>query len=357
MKRAADSEVIRACEAHLRALQPVRRVDFRPQLARPGRPGADGELFLDTAVGRLTYLCEVKRGLSLPRVEHLLLQLHRGPKSAKAPPLLLSDYLSPRVAERLVEAGINFVDEAGNVYLDRPGKLYIRTQGMRPKRRPEARVGRLAQPSGLQVVFALFADPGSVSMTYRDLAKASGVALGSVARVVRELKGKGYLVQTGHDAWSLTRKRELLDVWLGRYGEVLRPKLVVGRFQPPERDLDRTLATVQQEAGRIEWAVTGGFAAYLLTRHFRGAQLGLFVSEWPARLARRLKWLPSHHGPVTVFRRFSPLVVFLRKDQPEIPIAHPLLVYAELVFQGRERELEAAKLLYDRYLTSLAHGN
>ncbi|MFQ5814760.1 MAG: type IV toxin-antitoxin system AbiEi family antitoxin, partial [Anaerolineae bacterium] len=113
----------------------------------------------------------------------------------------------------------------------------------------------------------------------------------------------------------------------------------------------------EAEATRIAWALTGGFAAYLLTRHFRGDQIGLFVSEWPAGLARRLKWLPSHQGPVTVLRRFSPLVVFAWKDPSEVPVAHPLLVYAELIFQGRERELGAAKILYDRYLGNIAHGN
>jgi hypothetical protein len=31
-------------------------------------------------------------------------------------------------------------------------------------------------------------------------------------------------------------------------------------------------------------------------------------------------------------------------------VAHPLLVYAELLFQGREREVETARLVYDQYL-------
>jgi hypothetical protein len=31
-------------------------------------------------------------------------------------------------------------------------------------------------------------------------------------------------------------------------------------------------------------------------------------------------------------------------------VAHPLLVYAELLFQGREREVETAKLVYEQYL-------
>ena len=354
-----EKEVLQACEAHLLALQPVKKVDLKYRMVHRERPELDVGLVLDTEVGRLTYFYEIKRGLSLPRLDHIILQLQRYSRQAKAHPLLLADYLPPRLAERLVEAGVNFVDEAGNVYIDRPGKLYIRIQGARPDRGKEIRVGRLSRPSGLQVVFVLLVEPQAVSVPYRELAKSSGVALGSVAQTIRELKTKGYLVQKRRGEWVLNRKRELLDFWLGGYGDVLRPKLVVGRFQPPERDLDQTLVKLQKEAEatRIAWALTGGFAAYLLTRHFRGDQLGFFVSEWPAGLTRRLKWLPSHHGPVTVLRRFSPLVVFARKDPSEIPVAHPLLVYAELVFQGRERELEAAKLLYNRYLASLPYDD
>lgn len=359
MNKGTDKEALQVCQAHLRALQPVKRVELRYQRVGRERPEVDGQLVLDTEVGRLTYFYEIKRGLSLPRLEHLLLQLRRDSRAAKARPLLLSDYLPPRLAERLVEAGVNFVDQAGNLCIHWPGKLYIRVQGAKLKRLREARIGRLAQPSGLQVVFVLLAERRGVSMSYRELAKASGVALGSVAQVVQELKGKGYFAQKGRDQWLLTRKRELLDSWLGGYGDLLRPRLVVGRFQPPEQDLGQTLARLQKEAeaARIGWALTGGFAADLLTRHFRGDQLGLFVSEWSAELPRSLKWLPSSQGPVTVLRQFSPLVVFRPKEPPEIPVAHPLLVYAELVFQGRERELEAAKLIYDRYLAPLVHGD
>jgi hypothetical protein len=358
-KADTDKEILQACEAHLRALQPVKRVEAKHRMVHRERSELDVQLVLDTEVGRLTYFYEIKRGLSLPRLEHLILQLQRDSREAKARPLLLADYIPPRLAQRLAEAGVNFVDEAGNVYIDRPGKLYIRVQGARPKRLAEAKIGRLSQPSGLQVTFVLLTDPSAVSMAYRELARASGVALGSIAQILQELKVKGYLEQKGRDEWFLTRKRELLDFWVGGYGDRLRRKLLIGRFQPPEKDLAQTLNGLRMEAevAGVIWALTGGFAADVLTRHFRGDQLGLFVSEWPGDLMGRLRWLPSRQGPVTLLRQFSPYVVFTHKAPSQMPVAHPLLVYAELVFQGRERELETAKLIYDRYLVSLVDGD
>jgi hypothetical protein len=301
----------------------------------------------------LAYIVEVKRTVTPAGLEHLLHQLERYSRGTKAKPLLFSDYISPNVAGRLIAADVNFADAAGNVYLNWPGKLHIQIQGKKPTRIAEARSERLTQPSGLKVLYALLTQPPERWGAYRDIAKASGVALGSIAWVIREMKGKGYLVQRARDAWKLNQKRKLLDLWVEGYGARLRPDLLIGRYQPAEARLDETLQNVQAVLAekKISWALTGGFAADILTRHFRGEQLSFFTQEWPVELAHKLKWLPSDRGNVTVLRKFSPLVTFdLEKPQPT---AHPLLVYAELVFQGRERELETAKLVYDRYISAL----
>ena len=118
-------------------------------------------------------------------------------------------------------------------------------------------------------------------------------------------------------------------------------------------------ARLQRELAETDttWALTGGFGAETLTHHFRGEQVSFFVSEWPGDSTRGLKWLPSERGPVSVLRHFSPLVTFNPKVPTSRPVAHPLLVYAELIFQGRERELEAAKVVYDRCLSSLISQN
>jgi hypothetical protein len=176
---------------------------------------------------------------------------------------------------------------------------------------------------------------------------------------MRELKAKGYLVQKGPEEWRLTQKRKLLDLWVEGYGARLRPSLLIGRYQPAEANLEQTLQILrgQLEDKKLSWAITGGFAGDILTRHFRGEQLSFFAQEWPLDLTRRLKWLPSDRGPVTVLRKFSPVVDFNLETPRSQPVAHPLLVYAELIFQGRERELETAKIVYDKYLSSLISEN
>ncbi|MGH8545661.1 MAG: type IV toxin-antitoxin system AbiEi family antitoxin [Gammaproteobacteria bacterium] len=351
-----QGETIEACLANLRALEAVKKVDLTDRANGVPAP-IDGQLVLHTEAGRLTYWYELKRNLSLPRLDHLLLFLERYTRNTKAKPLLLSDYISPGLAERLIRARVNFADAAGNVYLHWPPKLHIQIQGAKPKQLAEAKGERLSQPSGLKVLYALLTQAPGNWGAYRDIAKAAGVALGSVAWVIRELKEKGYLVQKGHDEWRLIHKSKLLDLWVGGYGTRLRPSLIIGRYQPPEADLERALQVLrgELEIKQIALALTGGFAADILTRHFRGEQLSFFAQDWSSDVAKRLKWLPSEHGRVTALRKFSPLVAFNLESPNLQPVAHPLLVYAELMFQGRERELETAGILYDRYLSSLVH--
>ena len=47
---------------------------------------------------------------------------------------------------------------------------------------------------------------------------------------------------------------------------------------------------------------------------------------------------------------FWPATVKRTLEKGGARVAHPLLVYAELLFQGREREVETARLIYDQYL-------
>lgn len=310
-------------------------------------------------MGQRTYLVEVKRSLSRAGIEHLLLRSRQLLSEGREQLILFTDYVSPQLADRLKETGVNFVDQAGNVFLHWPGQLYVCIQGARPLRPKERRTGRLFQPSGLKVLFVLLAHKDAVAWPYRELAAASGVALGSIARIMQELKDKGYLERVRQGQWRLVRKKELMDNWVGGYADRLRPKLVLNRFQPPERDLDRVLATLNTQLSHrsLKWALTGGFGADALVYHYRGEHLSLFVEQMPSELPRGLKWLPSPHGPVTVMRMFSPHLMFTSEKPLPMPVAHPLLIYAELVFQGRDRELETAKLIYERYLASLLNAH
>lgn len=70
----------------------------------------------------------------------------------------------------------------------------------------------------------------------------------------------------------------------------------------------------------------------------------------PATALAALHLLPRKGGAVKVLRSFSPTVFEALDAQTGHPVAHPLLVYAELLYQGGDRELETARQLYTTFL-------
>src|SRR5437867_2653124 len=340
---AGERPIVDECLARLRALEAVREAEFRPG-------PDDGVLVVTTDSGRLQYVVEVKRGLNRPRLEHALASTTRRLKAGTRR-LLLADFVPGSLNDVLEEAQVDFVDAAGNMLLRWPGKLYVHVKGMKPVRVPEATASFLTTPNGLRVLFALLAEPGADVPAYRELSERAGVSLGTVGRVALELKRRGFLETQRRKRRVLRRKRELLDLWVGGYAERLRPQLVIGRFRSPDRELADALKRLTAEGdGGLRWALTGGFAADALPGHYRGDQLTLFVDPWSSTRAAALRWLPSVDGPITLLRMFWPATVKRTLEKGGARVAHPLLVYAELLFQGREREVETARLIYDQYL-------
>lgn len=257
----ADAEIVDRCRSHLEALPGVRRAAAKTPVRSTALPVDDLGLTLETDVGTLRYSGAAKRRLTSSQLDHwLLLALPRQQRHGNRVKLILfADYVSPAQAQRLRDAEVDYVDTVGNLLIHEPGKLYLFKSGGRPERHGRPRPGRLFMPSGLQVLFVLLIEPSAVDLPYRELALQSGVALGSIAVLMKELKRQGYLVP-GQKRARLVRRHELLDRWVAGYGERLRPKLVLGVFSAAERDptanLERLAAVLRER--QIAYAVTGG---------------------------------------------------------------------------------------------------
>ena len=78
------------------------------------RPGpADGLLVLTTGTGRFQYLCDVKRALNRPRLEHALASTPTRLKAGTRR-LLLTDFVPDSLIDLLEQAQVDFVDAAGH---------------------------------------------------------------------------------------------------------------------------------------------------------------------------------------------------------------------------------------------------
>ncbi len=93
--------------------------------------------------------------------------------------------------------GIHFIDTAGNAFVN-AAPLYIFVKGEKPDKVLKTKpVKRLFKPGGSKLIFALLNNPGIEKSTYRELAKATNLALGTVDVVITGLKDLGFLIDLG----------------------------------------------------------------------------------------------------------------------------------------------------------------
>ncbi len=259
------------------------------------------------------------------------------------PPLLAAPHVNPQAADRARELGIAFVDLAGNAYLRGPG-LYVFVTGQRPA--AKARRYRTTQaftPAGLRVVFALLQRPRLLAVTYREVAKATDVALGTVAAVLEGLVGRGHLTPEGTAERRLLAPQRLAEEWVLLYPVRLRPRLVVGRFTAPDPGWWQT---ARIHPGRAVWG--GEVAADKLTGRLKPARQTLYVRGAPDEIVLANRLRPDDKGEVEILEAFWTL-----DEGPEAgpeDVAPALVVYADLMATGDPRNVEVARVVRERHL-------
>ncbi|MCP4203386.1 MAG: hypothetical protein GY769_15820 [bacterium] len=294
---------------------------------------ADAVVKLHHPEGEVEFVVEVKARPT----QHVADALAR-PGLADTPQLLVADYINPKLADRLRENGVNFVDAAGNAYLRQEG-LYIWVKGEKDTLRLEAeRERRRAfQPSGLKLLFALLCRLELAETDYRTLADTVGVALGTVQWVMRDLINDGYVMRLGRFDRRLVEPKELLDAWVPAYARDLRPRLLLQRFEA--EDIRWWRKTDLRHHGAL-WG--GEPAAARLTKYLKPGTLTIYADKVPARLvaAKRLK--KDADGRVDFRKKFWRFDTDKRTQ-----IVPPVLVYADLLALADPRARETAERLYE----------
>ncbi len=307
------------------------------------------------------YLVEEKRHLRFQDIAVVIDQLHR--RRAELPAehagdrfLLLAPHIRLQQATALEEAGIDYLDLAGNVHLDGPG-LFVHVEGKQP-RKDVVMAPRRPNKAWVKTVMAILIRPELTAGTYRMLAQQADVALGTVATCMADLMTHG-LVTERAGVRTVGDRQALVALWVQAYREALRPKLKELRFQVRVADkpeLWARLRTVLEPKGHV-WALTGADAAERRTHFFRAEETEVYA---PVHLfedrdvQRALVAQPAvRGGNLLVIEPPGPLAI--PEDRGDaLPIAPDILAYAELRYRGTGQALEAAELLLPKALGDAA---
>ncbi len=259
--------------------------------------------------------------------------------------------ITAEMADTLRSKDIQFIDTAGNGYINQPPVyLFVKGNKARLEIKPPT-VNRVFKQTGLRVLYALLCNPGMENETYRTLAARTDVALGMVNWVFKDLSELGFLLETGtgrNNKVRLINKEKLLERWITAYAEQLRPKLLLGRYRGAE-------GWWQNAQLNPEQALWGGeTAAAKLTDYLKPQMITVYLDkDNPAAvlIPNRLKKDPA--GNVELVARFwQPATV-----APHGETVHPVLVYADLIATGNQRNIETARMIYDEYIVQLVREN
>jgi len=336
-KREAETELLQnAIEAFRRATGI--RVRHRMEPGRLGRR-VDAEVCFEFPQAETCFDAEVKRTLNPYTLGQPIEQMKRLPEKA----LLVTQYVNPNMAERLKEMDVPFLDTLGNAYLNAP-PIFIYMKGHTPPRFPRERPTRAFVPTGLKVVFALLCRQELACAPYRTIAQTAQVALGTVAWVLDDLARLGYLLEMGKRGRRLIHKKQLLERWVAAFPNQLRPKLLLGRYAAPD---PKWWEHTRVRDFHAYWG--GEIAAARLTGYLKPERATVYIKDAPGGLlaANRLRTDPR--GNVEVLKAFWNT----KCDWTDTDIVHPLLVYADLVATGDDRNLETARRIYDEQLAGL----
>lgn len=255
--------------------------------------------------------------------------------------ILVTEYVTPPLADLMKEIGLFFMDLAGNAYIKKP-PIYIFVKGNKlAEELKPAKIKRLFKTAGLKVVFALLDVPERVNLPYRQIADMTDVALGTVDWIFRDLKEMGYLVDMGGRKRRMTNPLTLLKRWVEAYPDQLRPKLGIERFKADHPDWWQDVDILNYNAC---WG--GEVAAARITKRLKPEKVIIYAPEPPGKLIIEKKLRKTTAGEIEILKPFWKFDYQLM-DVGTVP---PLLVYADLMATGDDRNMETAGIIYDRYL-------
>lgn len=296
----------------------------------------DALIEVKTTTKKHKFLAEIKtvrHFATIGLVKEELAHLDRG-----VYPLLVAPYITRALAEHCRALHLPFIDTAGNAYLDAQGLTVYVTGEPRPDTTRNDPHYRAYTTVGMKVVFALLCKPDLVDATHRTLAAAAQVALGTIGPVIKDLENRGYIVQ--RDKKTLANKKKLMEEWVARFPDTLRPKLFKHRYQA---DTNRLLA-LNLHAQHAFWGAE--VAAQQLTRYLKPELFTIYLNDDGKPLLNDARMRLDPKGNTELLKAFWNFP----GDPAHPDLVPPLLAYADLMATQDGRNLETARLLYEQFL-------
>ena len=338
-----EKEIINKCSDILKDYPPVRKINILHDISSKNKESNRIKVLTDN--GAIVFMTKVKGILKRP----LPLGFFFENVPQNMFPLIMAEYINSSIAQDLILKNINFIDCQGNIFINIPAKIYIEVTGKNKEIQREKQTTILFNPKGMQLLSVLINNENLLANSLRNLQKIAGISLERAYRVMKELKENGYVVKIAKDKLVFDNKRNLIEKWLTNYSERLRPKLLIGTYKiSSHADIHKIAELLKGK--KLGFAFGGGTGGEILTDYYRSGCMDIFIREEQSdEIIKELKLLPAKDYNLRLFKLYSNEIIFWN-DRIEYPLVLPLLIYAELLFMGTNREIETANMIFENYL-------
>lgn len=269
----------------------------------------------------------------------LLMELKNVSRENNLPIILITKYIPVEIAKEYVVEGINYLDVAGNCNI-RQNNLMLLIEGKKIAKTEKVLQTRAFQESGIKLIFLFLVDPQKTQLSYRNLAELADISLGSVGIIMQELTNLNFILKTKQTR-KLKNIKELLSRWITAYHDTLGPRLLKKqmRFVNPDsyqkwKDMD-----LNQSSGLAYWGGEPG--AHLLNGYLHPGKFTVYTDRnWQS--FKDIGLVPDDNGNVELLDLFWSPEIY-----NGIP---PILIYADLMSSGSDRNIETANMILNNEL-------
>lgn len=336
--RNREKELIDKAVRHLE-----RGTGFRNTLhlyENPDKP--DAVLSIKNDDYNIEFNVEVKPFLNKARLGLVMNQL----KGVGGIPLLVTEYLSPNLIEIIENNGLNFIDAAGNILIKVP-PLFIKIIGNKLyKKNKISTESGIFNTAALKIIFAILCNPGIERNPIRYIAENADAAVVSVHRTIKQLEKEGYLINRAAYGNILVNKENLINEWVTLYPEKLKPKYLIGRYEIEEEACGKLHV---QEYGAL---LGGEEAAAKLTNYLRPYFYTIYIGDRQGEFILKNRLRKDSKGKLILMKKFWN---FENNEYPGM--THPILTYADLLTTGDPRNIETAKIIYEKEIVRYIQEN
>ena len=340
--RFKQSARVSEAEAKLAIEQLLLKWFDKPPTLKRLESGAD----FAATLGSTKLIMEFKASADAASVRAAIQQLGKSKKSEI--PIVVVPYMG-EVGRRLCEeARVSWLDLSGNADIRAP-RLRVLVDGMPNRYVQRGRPATPFAPKSSRLTRWLLIHPSN-SFTQRELARATGLDVSQISRLVRRLQEQR-LVRVGENGHvALADRKLLLEEWASDY-RFQQHRILQGHI--PGRSGPETVEHVSRALGdaNVSHAFTGLAGAWPYTQASAFRLVTVYVNELPtaARL-RAIDFVPNEKGSNAWFVVPVDEGVFDgSRDFDGARYAHPVQVWLDLKEQP-ERSKEVASDLRDRIL-------